>query len=787
MHHRHSRSIAAALLGILALTPSVPIVQAAPPIAAAQANCPAPGLSQSDLDGLLRSWQNEISQRNFDVATAQLQGILAQVKATNSPLLRIDLLTPLLLSNEPLGTDSTELMRWQQGYSEDLGRQGKADRANSTAIALVTDLGQLALQLPASRSYVKIRALSQLAEHLLSLGQTSRAQSLLQAAQASIAGVQGDIFKARALATIARVQAIAQLRPAAEANLATAAQHYLKIPAQPPIHRQQTAQLLGIAAGSLGLDAQADRWAKDMVQSGGPFGTNYIWQALLRAALRNQRPEAAQAIVPRISDPTLQVGAQSEIGQFYTRSGQRTKGQQWFEQILTKAKDPSMVSLLLQNYAYAGYPDQALARAEKLSSSDDRLRSFSTIALAFAKANQPQKAQATLNSSLKLVNGVDSSWRMAELWGWAQTVRRADQLKWVADRWNDWSQSVSDFGSAFMPDRFAVLYAQEESIAAAATWATQIRDPQSRVLAVTSLADYAYRNQQPNQGQALLTTLETQIEPLAKSWETAGQDGGYFREISYARLARAYGKNGQMPAARRSINAISQARPDLGDPAGIQYSENAYSLISEAGLFDLIFQLAQSIRFPETRSAWRQGAAIQLAQANQIEQAQTLLKETQDPIQRSQLLLAIANHYHRQGNPNATLTHLQQAQTATQSIAIAAPVTRTQYWLEIATLHQKRNDLKSTLTSLQQAQTAAQSIPGDESEFDRLGPEGGTLIPYTTDRGSMLISVAIAYIKAGQPAAAQAIVQSLKDPENRTDALRQIQETQAELRCNRPT
>ncbi len=692
--------------------------------------CPTPSLTIGDLEQRISRMGSEINQKGPREALRQLQELLPQVSSSSNAALRASLLEQLL--NEPLGLQPMPLRELQQALELDLSGPDRGASQAQLFISFIKDLSQTAQGLPAGHSLTKVRALVQLADYAISLGQPQLAPPLLQAAEtAAQTGVQGDAFRVLAWAEVARGQAIANL-PNARINLGQAGRLYDQLPVKS--RSQKLALHIGLAAASLGDEPLTQSWLKAVNDSG---LANYINQTLVQGAIRNRNHTQALGIARRITDPALQAQSLGEVSEFYARNASPVTGRAVLTQAWSQTKAVATQQQFVNAATQAGYLDLAIDWNQQIRS-DSPGATFPTLILALAKAQQPEKAGPLLERYLQQIQtSVDSSWQISEITNWGNTVRRSGMLSWLADRWSTVPQSVT----ANIPVAdLVVAYAQQTSIAKAATWTEKLTGQgmlsplPSKFLAVTALADYAYRQQQPAQVQALLSKLESEIEPYIERLRKDGQMVEPIRSEAYGRLAVAYGKAGQMSQARRLLQLAMAANPDLGNPQVAQPSDNPYSLMMEAKLFGLAYEAAQLIK-TDYRLTWMYEPAIALVQANQFEPAKKLLTDSNlKGGMRVRLLLAIAG--------------------------------------------QPQTDHKTAQTMLQDALKEARSIPGAESEFDRLGAEGGTVIPMETDRGSVVISVAVAYAKRGQLEQARAIVASLKDEENRRDGMRLIQEAQ---------
>jgi tetratricopeptide (TPR) repeat protein len=701
------------------------------PAAAAVVTCPSPTID--DLQQRFSQLVNGINQKTGGESLGEFQDLLSQVRSSSNAALRASFLEQVLDGEFP-GISVIPLRSLQQAVElEQLGPDRNKPQTDRF-IAFVNDLSKIAQSLPAGHSFTKARSLVKLANYAILLGQPQLAPPLLQSAELAATGVQGDVYRGRVLAQVAWGQGIAN-QPNAAKTLAQASQLYAKPPVKS--RSQQLALDIGIAAASLGDEALAQDWIKTINND----SDVYIRQTLVRSALRRKNGPAAMALARRITLPGNQSESLAEISEFYARNASPVTARGILTQAWGKwgnTTENSAPYNLINAAARLGYFDLAIAWVKQPRSNGPSPITHSLI-LSLAKAQQPEKAGEILDLYLKQIQASpDSGWRSFEVSSWANAAHRAGLLSRVADRWSDLPSSVT---AVLLGESFATNYAKQSSIATAMTWTEKLNDRPvdspfpSKILAVTALADYAYAQQQPAQAQAMLTQLEAQIEPYIQRLKKEGQAIVYVRSEAYTRLARVYGKAGQKAQASRLILMAVKANPDLGNPEFAQPSDNPYSLTMEAQLYDLAYEASQAIAFPEIRLSWMYGAASALAKTKQLEPARAILKQpTIVGFMRADLLLTIAAQ--EQG--------------------------------------------KEAIATLQQALTAAQAIPGAESEFDRLGRDGSTIIPLETDRGSTVISVAVGYAKAGQVSQAKAIVAKLKDAENRQDGARLIQEALAQ-------
>ena len=105
---------------------------------------------------------------------------------------------------------------------------------------------------------------------------------------------------------------------------------------------------------------------------------------------------------------------------------------------------------------------------------------------------------------------------------------------------------------------------------------------------------------------------------------------------------------------------------------------------------------------------------------------------------------------------------------------ITSPNGKTQLLLAIARRYAELKQSQKALPILAQAFQIAQTIPGDESEFDRLGTDGSTVIPIETDRGSLTEAIAVQYAQLNRMTEALKVANTLKEKSTREEALQKV-------------
>jgi hypothetical protein len=170
----------------------------------------------------------------------------------------------------------------------------------------------------------------------------------------------------------------------------------------------------------------------------------------------------------------------------------------------------------------------------------------------------------------------------------------------------------------------------------------------------------------------------------------------------------------------------------MSDPAIAQHVDNPFALFIEARQPIGALQIAQGTQNPNLREGRLQAVTSILLNQNRFDLVLPIVTQITPANRKTQLLLAIAQRYRELRQPDKALPILAQA-------------------FEVA-----------------------QTIPGDESQFDRLGADGSTVIDMSDDRGSLLEAIAVQYHRLRQPTQALKVANTLQDKQTREQALQLI-------------
>ncbi|MBW4643137.1 MAG: tetratricopeptide repeat protein [Goleter apudmare HA4340-LM2] len=127
---------------------------------------------------------------------------------------------------------------------------------------------------------------------------------------------------------------------------------------------------------------------------------NSIRQEIVRNAIKRGDLQFAQTITDQILGAEYQANALVEIAVYWVKRYQRQRSNRLFAQALQRvAKDEraqSLQSTLIQTYVTSGQITISLNAAQRLTQDEPKALALGAIALAYAKAKQPQQVQQVL-------------------------------------------------------------------------------------------------------------------------------------------------------------------------------------------------------------------------------------------------------------------------------------------------------------------------------------------------------------------------------------------------------
>jgi tetratricopeptide (TPR) repeat protein len=361
--------------------------------------------------------------------------------------------------------------------------------------------------------------------------------------------------------------------------------------------------------------------------------------------------------------------------------------------------------------------------------------------LADIQAKQPEKAQQLLSQALPRIAEMEDPWRRSELGSMLAIATDTQQFDWILKEWP--SIAKIDYGlQDFEVEKIAVAYAQNGRHAQALNWVQQLPLANRPVLQLklrAAIARVAHQSRQTDWARNLLQTTDSQIDGLVKvaqdQLKQSGGDTSVPIDIQYtgrAAIALVFAEMGDSDTSRQLLTRVMRFNEEMGDTGIGGRIDNPFEQFISARQAIGALQIANATQNPDGRQMRLQSAASLLLTQNRFDLALPIVNQLQAASAKAGLFLAIAQRY----------TELRQSDRA--------------------------------LSILAQALAMAKTIPGDESQFDRLGVDGGTVIPIETDRGSILEAIAIQYAILKQPAQALKVANTLQDPQTRSDALAKV-------------
>jgi tetratricopeptide (TPR) repeat protein len=468
---------------------------------------------------------------------------------------------------------------------------------------------------------------------------------------------------------------------------------------------------------------------------------------IVRAYLKAKKFEATESAIATIKLVTQRAAATGELAIAYEAAKQPVKATQRFQQALQLAKsnadstvrDPMLKTLAL-NYLQAGRRDEA---RQLLQAYYGLL--YPTVVrpliLADVQAKQPDKVRQLLSQTLPQIAEMDDPWRRSELGNLIAIATDTQQFDWILKEWPRIAKI--DYGlQDFEVEKIATTYAQNGRHVQALNWVQQLPIANRPVLQLklpAAIARVAHQSGQTTWARNLLQTTDTQIDALTKAaQDRLKQSGGDTLEpidiqyTGHAAIALVFAQIGDSDTSRQLLTRVMQFNDEMGDTGIGGRIDNPFELFMNARQAIGALQIANATQNPDGRQLRLQSAAGLLLAQNRFDLVMPIVNQLKAESAKTGLLLAIAQRYSELRQPDRALPILTQA-------------------FEVA-----------------------KTIPGDESQFDHLGADGGTVIPIETDRGSRLEAIAIQYTLLKQPTQALKVVNTLQDKQTRSDALAKV-------------
>ncbi len=620
-----------------------------------------------------------------------------------------------------------------------------SDKKQTTQI--LDQLYQITQRLKPNHSSIKTRAFAAIAKSYIVLNQFPSAINALNQARDAVRFVQGTTEKADRLLDIAAGYAALPQPQIAQTSLTQAEKAIQQIQ-----QSDRAVRLVRLAA----LHAEDENFTKARaIAAKLPKNSEshaIVFRAIAENYIRIKQLGNADQAIQTITHPMQKAIALGKVAVAYERAQQPGIATKRFDQAMAIAATPNLVSGfytsemlrrdLVVNLVEVGRRDAARRLAINSEMPSFKKEAYKVILLADVRANEPVKAKKLLSQQLtEILNQQDSSWHRFELVNLINTATEAEQFDWFIQEWNRISKV--DFGLTDQDvERITTSHAQKGRHLQALQWTEKLPIANRPVLQIrlkSTIALAAHQSGQTAWAKNLLQTTEQQISALMKaSRDRLQREGGDTNEpddieyIGVAVLALSYAQIGDTGTTQRLLDRVVKSKMNQNDMQLGGRIDNPFELFREANQIDGAFQLANGSVLPEKRFQRLQTVAGMALAQNRFDMATSIVPRLNSASGQTQLLLAIAQRY----------TQLKQTDKA--------------------------------LPFLAQAFKVAQTIPGEESQFDRLGAEGGTVIEMENDRGSLIEAIAVQYARLKQPAQALKVANTLKEKKTRDQALEKV-------------
>jgi hypothetical protein len=696
-----------------------------PPALAQSSTCPPRQNFDMREQNLRDQARAALDNGNIADATQLLQAALALTPQTQYPHQTIE--QWLLEDNN--GTRFAQLLQ--------LG-----DRTQTTP--MLKQLWQITQRLGPNDNTIKMRALTAIAQHYITLDQISTAKIVLDQARNSVRSIKDVIARADSLIDIAAGYATFSRSQVTLTSLAEAKQ---TLQQAPPTERLSRFVRLVKLYANLGDPAMARAIANQIPQTSEHYSV--ALREIATAYLARRKLDDAERLIPAIAHPVQKAMALSKLAVAYEQAQQSSLATQRFATAIAIAKNPKIESAfvpsgmplkdIILDLVEVGRRDQARLLLSQVTVY--RRAAYKAILFADLQAKEPLKARAILSQQLTLIQTQPDSWQSYEMADLIKTATDAEQFDWFLQEW----ERIAKIGYASSDEsleKIAQAYARKGRHLQALQWAEKLpraNYPLTQIRLKSAIALIAHQSGQTTWARTLLQTTENQVTALSQAARDRLQrEGGEVNEpdeieyIGVGIIALAYAQMGDATMTTQLLDRVIKSKSNQNDLQLGGRVDNPFELFQAANQLAGAFQLAQGSVLPAKRQQRLQSLVALTLAKNRFDLATAILAEMVGSVPQTQVLLAIAQRH----------TELKQSDKA--------------------------------LPLLARAFKLAQTIPGDESQFDRLGAEGGTVIEVDYDRGSLIEAIAIQYAQLQQPTQALNVANTLQEKKTRDQALDRI-------------
>jgi hypothetical protein len=691
-------------------------------------------LLESKLAALTNQAREALDRQNAETASTALQeAITIALQVKNTPF-QADIIQSWLI--EPYNGFPT--LRIIQ-----LNQQLKSPQKSR---ALLDQLLTLTNRLPSANSADKTRAFIAIARQYAALGQPRIANNLMARSRQIEPQIKAPDL--RAIALIEMAEAYAELsQPQVAQTILTQVEKV--VPQLAVEESNRIVERAAVTYARIGNYPKAQQTLQRLSKVPEAFANTQ--EGIVQAYLINGRLADAEKLAQSIPATPQKVSALAKVAIAYRKTPNQSTA--LFRQATTLAQsveDPYQKDTLLQKLVEAYVQADQLDAALQLAKSVKNLRNdtLKSVVVAHQKAGKTAQAKVLLSEQLVAIKALNDSWEQrGQVWAVIEIAIAVNQFDWIREEWAQISSI--DYGLMdWQIIQIAKAYAQTGQQSQAVEWVRKLpleNRPLEQIKALSAISLVTTQAGNSTLANQMLEQALQTIDPLDKAYqERINREGGdlfslnRFKPTALASIAVVYSQMQQPEKTRQILQQVVAFSSKIDDPSVASATDNPFAQFVEAKQYLGALQIAEGTAFPDVKKARLQTSALGLLTLNRFDLVQPIANQTTEPVSKTQLLLAIAQRY----------AELNQSQKAFPYLA--------------------------------QAFRVAQTIPGEESQFDHLGPDGGTVIPIETDRGSLLEAIAIQYARLNQMSEAMKVANTLKEKATRDEAIQKV-------RCARTT
>lgn len=690
---------------------------------------------------LLDQARSALDNKDEEIALRSLQEALPLILQLNNKRAQADIIEQWLLATN----EGYPISRFQR-----LIQQSNVQQQPAQIQSLLDQLLQIANRLTAETSFVKTRGLSAIAHHYATLNQPQTAERTLNQARQAARFIQGPLFKANALIDVAEGYSAIAKTQTAQVVLAQVEQALRQVPPNTSEPIQLTIwPRVATTYAQIGNYAQANRIVARLPKNSEP--QSVAQRGIAQTYITAGRLDIAHQLTQTIAAPSQKIPALAQLAVAYNKAQQSEKANILLQQAVqlaqsqTVARDPILQEFvfkgLVESHLQMGQRDEALRLAQTFLKTA-QAEALKSVISAYAQAGEKSSVERLLSERLSAIRANPNDWEQnLELPGLLQMAVDTQQFNWISKQWSE----ISGIGYGFQDwqvEKLAKAYAQTGQYQPAVEWVNQLPIDNRYLLKIkllSAIAQVAHNSGETAQANQLLQQALETIDPMVIAYQKQiDREGGDISDLqrlkpqSLALIAVVYAQMNQAEKASQLLEQAIALDVNMSDPSYATPADNPFAFFTNAEQYVGALQLALGTPYPEVRESRLQTSAMGLLKQNRFDLVLPIAEQLTGADRQTQLLLAIAQRY----------GELQQVEKALPLLAKAFEVAKT--------------------------------VPGEESQVDRLGTDGATVIEKDNDRGSLLQAIAIQYARFNQSAQAMKVVNALQEPQTRGEVLQQV-------------